>query len=248
MVRRPPMSCNKEPHNEVAEPGRTRTITEIEVMLSPDAPSGVETWDFDQDLQHDKLPHAWPAELVAILRNNNLVSWKPSFPLRYPWSEHCSKKDALESYIKADRDRFVRFNFPQGSDVRSIAKKLRELDEIDQAVAVPGILPPSNQAGGLFTGTSDQIMSICLPTTCLTNQWYLFRSCVPDAWNVPASGNGVVIADIDWGFDLNHPDLARTELSRNIFRESPNVSDGNFLWHGNGVLGLAGAAVNPNGM
>lgn len=57
-----------------------------------------------------------------------------------------------------------------------------------------------------------------------------------------------MIADIDWGFDLTHPDLARTELSRNIMRPSPNVSDGNLLWHGNGVLGLAGAAVNEKGM
>src|SRR5829696_4517611 len=151
LVRRPPMSCHNEPHNEVTEPGRTRQIAEIEVVLSPDAPSGVETWDFDQDQQHDKLPRAWPAELVEILRNNNLVSWKPSFPLRYPWSEYCSKEEALESYIKADRDRFLRFNFPQGSNVRSIAKKLKALDEIDQAVTVPGLVPPSHQPGGFFT-------------------------------------------------------------------------------------------------
>ena len=42
--------------------------------------------------------------------------------------------------------------------------------------------------------------------------------------------------------------LLELRCSKNIFRNSQNVSDGNLLWHGNGVLGLAGAAIDPNGM
>lgn len=242
-------------------PPPTREL--IEVEFSPDVPSGVETWDFDgeDNSEQGKKPSCvWPETLRAILETNQLVSWKPSFPLRYPWSRECSKEEALESFIKAGREKFVTFKFSRTADVISIAEQLRKLPEIDRAVAVPEIAPPHTQhtpqtphsvADPLrepYTGQSDQIVPMCGRAGCLTNQWYLFRCGVPEAWAQSASGDGVVIADIDWGFDLTHSDLAHTELSKNIFTGLSNVSDGNLLFHGNGVLGLAGAAINSHGM
>jgi hypothetical protein len=221
----------------------------LEVEFIKDARSGVETWNFDQDNdnQGKKFSLDWTSGLINILRNN-LVSWQPSFPLQYPWSRECSKKTALETYFHEGRDRFVTFKFSHEADVLAIAKELKALPEIDRAVAVPLLAPPSQPLEEPFAGSSDQVVPVCGPAGCLTNQWYLFRCGVPDAWAEPASGNGVVIADIDWGFDLSHPDLINTELTKNVIRDSPNVSDGNLLWHGNGVLGLAGAAVNAEGM
>ena len=252
-------------------PPPTREL--IEVEFSPDVPSGVETWDFDEDKgeQGKKPSYVWPETLRRILETNQLVSWKPSFPLRYPWSRECSKEEALESYLKAGREKFVTFKFSRTADVISIAQQLTKLPEIDRAVAVPEIAPPHNlhtpqtqqtqqtqqtshpvsvsdPLGEPYTGNSDQVVPMCDQTGCLTNQWYLFRCGVPEAWAQSASGNGVVIADIDWGFDLTHPDLVHTELSKNIITRSSNVSDGNLLFHGNGVLGLAGAAINAQGM
>jgi subtilisin family serine protease len=234
---------------------------QIEVEFSEEAPSGVETWDFDEvdEYQGRKPPRAWSEAFIAILETNQFVSWKPSFPLRYPWTRECSKKALLEAYKKAGRDKFVTLRFARENKhkVLSIAQQLRELPEIKQVAAVPEIAPPhtapaphalSNPLAEPYTGESDQMVPICGPAPCLMNQWYLFRCGVPEAWALSASGNGVVIADIDWGFDLTHPDLAHTQLSQNMLRDSPNVSDGNLLFHGNGVLGLAGAAINGQGM
>lgn len=212
----------------------------IEVEFGQGASSGVETWDFDHEEQRREVSEDWTPELVEILERNQLVSWKPSFPLLYPWSRECSKESARESYFKAGRDKFVTFKFPLDTDVIRIAKALTKLPEIDQAVSVPQIGPPHHTLAEEMTGNNE---TDCGPAGC-PYQWYLDRCDVPGAWEQGASGKGVVIADIDWGFDLTHPDLSRTELSKNVITDSPNVSDGNLLHHGNGVLGLAGADVS----
>ena len=236
--------CNDDQQESLPPPMREL----VEVQFNPEARSGVEDWDFDRDEPRKELPYEWHDGLVKILEENDLVSWAPSFPLRYPWSRECSKDAARDSYKKAGRDRFVTFTFSKKVDVIRVAKQLRELDEIDQAAAVPEIAPPCQPLETPFAGDSDQVVSVCNEYGCLSNQWYLFRCGVPDAWAQGASGEGVVIADIDWGFDLNHPDLSHTTLSQNVIRNLPNVADGNLLWHGNGVLGLAGAASDGNGM
>ena len=216
----------------------TRGLIEVEFVET--APSGVETWDFDHEEQRKEVFDYWPPALKEILKRNGLVSWKPSFPLLYPWSRECSKESARESYFKAGRDKFVTFKFHLDTDVVQITKTLTKLPEIEQAVSVPQIGPPHHTRTGNNNGDETGYGS----TGCPPYQWYLDRCNVPGAWEQRASGKGVVIADIDWGFDLTHPDLRRTELSKNVIRDSPNVSDGNLLHHGNGVLGQAGAEIS----
>jgi subtilisin family serine protease len=227
-------------------PPPTREI--IEVEFKEGARSGVEDWDFEKDKPKEEPSCYWQPGLREILERNNLVSWKPSFPLQYPWSRDCSRESARESYKKGGREKFVTFKFSTETDVLTIAKELRKQPEIAQAVAVPLIAPPCHPLEERYVGTTDQGETICGPSGCLMNQWYLFRCGVPEAWAQGASGDGVVIAAIDWGFDLDHPALSHTALSRNVTRNLPNVADGNLLFHGNGVLGLAGAAVNGYGM
>lgn len=226
----------------------SRTPGSLQVEFIKDSRSGLETWDFDKEELRKGFSELWSPQLIEILRRNKLISWKPSFPLRYRWSPLKPTELLLEAYRKERRDKFVTFNFPARANVLRIAQELSAQPEIDQAVAVPRIAPPSNPLAEPLTGTTNQLVSNCGPAGCLTNQWYLFRCDVPEAWDQDASGKGVVIAGIDWGFDLDHPDLIHTELAKNIFTDSPNVSDGNLLLHGNGVLGLAGAAVNEEGM
>jgi subtilisin family serine protease len=251
--------CSSNEDQHFVPPPPMREL--IEVEFSQKAHSGVETWDFDEvnEDQGKKPAKVWSEAFTTIVETNQLVSWKPSFPLRYPWSRECSKEAALETYIKEGRDKFLTLRFARENKhkVLSIAQQLRELPEIERVAAVPEIAPPhmphtphvvSDPLAEPFTGESDQVVPICSSAACLTNQWYLFRCDVPEAWSLSASGNGVVIADIDWGFDLTHPDLAHTQLSHNVFTGSPNVSDGNLLFHGNGVLGLVGAAINGQGM
>lgn len=224
----------------------------IEVQFKKGAPSGVETWNFNKETERHEFAEAWTPALKEILGSHGLSSWRPSFPLRYPWSPEESDQKARSSYIKAGRDRFVTYSFPVGEDVLRIAKQLRELPELHQAVAIPEIGPPAGPLTEPFAGNSDQVVNPC--SQCLTNQWYLFRCDVPQSWSQHVSGNGVVIADIDWGFNINHDDLRlRTDetINRNMFLDSTNphvVSNGNMGHHGTAVLGLAGATINDKGM
>jgi subtilisin family serine protease len=223
----------------------TRGLIEVEFVKT--AQSGVESWDFEREQDRQEFADVWPPQLKEKLAKHNLLSWRPSFPLRYPWT-HGSDEQVRASYIKAGRDKFVTFQFPLDADLLSIAKELKELPELKQAVAIPNIAPPSGPLTEPLTGTSDQVVSIA--SSSLTNQWYLFRCRVPEAWE-QATGRGVVIADIDWGFNVNHQDLQpRIRRTRNTLK-LPNrhtVNNGNRLQHGNAVLGLAGAAVNDLGM
>ena len=88
------------------------------------------------------------------------------------------------------------------------------------------------------------------PVTGLENQWYIFRCRANHAWAL-ASGDGVVIVDIDFGYRLSHQDLApRLDLTRafNSFDGGTNVSTGAFVFHGTGVIGIAGGADNNVGV
>jgi hypothetical protein len=171
--------CGSDQPVPIAPPP-TREL--IEVVFKEGARSGVEDWDFGKDAPKKEPSCHWQPELTRILQNNNLVSWKPSFPLQYPWSRKCSRESARESYRKEGREKFVTFKFPTQADVLRIAKELRGLPEIAQAVAVPLIAPPCQPHEEHYVGTSDQLEPICGPAGCLTNQWYLFRCGVPEAW------------------------------------------------------------------
>ena len=220
----------------------------IQVEFERFADSGLKNWDFGRE-KHRREPHqGWPPRLRKILEKYKLVSWKPVFPLRYPWSTE-SDECARGSYVEAGRDKFVTFDFARGADVVRIAKELREVPELKQAAPIPEISAPAAPLTEPLTGREEPHIDAGQPGVDPRTQWYLFRCGVPEAWNLGASGHGVTIADIDWGFDRNHQDLIyRIELARSMFGNPAIVSHGNMRGHGTGVLGLAGAAVNNNGM
>jgi hypothetical protein len=64
-----------------------------------------------------------------------------------------------------------------------------------------------------------------------------------------STGANVVIADVDWGYRTGHEDLA-PHLARtyNAFDGGSTVNTGGSVFHGTGVLGLSGAAVNGKGI
>ena len=117
-----------------------------------------------------------------------------------------------------------------------------------RAVAVPKAIPPRTPLNEPLVGSTDQV--VVDPATGLQNQWYVYRCRANQAWAM-SSGEGVVIADIDWGFRTTHQDLAsRLDLTRafNAVDGGTNVSFGANTDHGTGVMGLAGAADNDLGM
>lgn len=88
------------------------------------------------------------------------------------------------------------------------------------------------------------------PARNLENQWYIYRCNADSAWAL-ACGEGVVVADIDWGYRTTHEDLASNfDMSHayNSYDGSSNVSVGTDVWHGTAVTGLAGAEDNNKGM
>ena len=68
------------------------------------------------------------------------------------------------------------------------------------------------------------------------------------AWN-RSTGRNVVVSDVDWGYRTSHQDLA-PKISRtyNAVDGTTDVTHGGSVFHGTGVAGLAGAAVNNVGM
>lgn len=223
----------------------------IEIEFTEALHSGLETDGFDPE-DREGFSEAWPARLTEVVANHKLMTWRPSFPLTYSWSSEDAKADASKTYRALGRDRFVTLKFPADADVLSIAKELRKLPEIARASAVPKFTPPSVPLDEPLVGMNDQVTNmICWSNGCLQNQWYIFRCGVNRAWNV-ATGKGVTIADIDWGFNPNHQDLElRIGLTQNMLPDSLSstvVANGNRLDHGTAVLGLAGARINDLGM
>ncbi len=155
---------------------------------------------------------------------------------------------------KARLSRFVHLHFPADADMEEIVRRLRALPDVAHAAEYRGFSAPSGGAVGLtapvfptdpLLGTRDQPDTN--PATRLDHQWYIFRCKVDGAWT-RVSGDGVVIADVDFGFFLGHEDLTnRVERKHNAWDGTGNVSAG-ATDHGTGVLGLAGAASNTVGI
>lgn len=88
------------------------------------------------------------------------------------------------------------------------------------------------------------------PARNLENQWYIYRCNADSAWAL-ACGEGVVVADIDWGYRTTHEDLAsKFDMSHayNSYDGGTDVDHGTDIDHGTAVTGLAGAEDNNVGM
>ncbi|TCS83346.1 S8 family serine peptidase [Tepidibacillus fermentans] len=81
-------------------------------------------------------------------------------------------------------------------------------------------------------------------------QWYLSKVKAPDAWNtLPANAADVVVAVVDNGVDVNHPDLKNNILLNNYYNAvNPSVSIDATKTNGHGteVAGIIGATINNN--
>lgn len=222
----------------------------IEVEFTDAIHSGVETDSFAPG-ERKEFSKNWSAGFRKVIESHGLATWKPSFPVLHPWSTEDSIESERKFYRESGRDRFITLRFTGEADVLQIANELRELPEIAQAVAMPQLAPPFGPLDEPLMGTSDQVTNtVCGSDSCLQNQWYIFRCGIDKAWT-HASGAGVTIADIDWGFNPLHQDLEPgITLTQSMlpFTNSTIVANGQRCDHGTAVLGLAGARVNSLGM
>lgn len=75
--------------------------------------------------------------------------------------------------------------------------------------------------------------------------WGLEKLGIPEAWRI-STGEGVKVAILDSGIDLNHPDLKGSIISYKDFTGSGTVQDAN--GHGTHVAGIIGARKNGLGV
>jgi subtilisin family serine protease len=187
-------------------------------------------------------------ELNRILRQYELQRAESTFQ-RSPEQASEAQADAQRQGIEVPNLlSFVTLHFPAEANTEHIAEELNQLPEVERAVPVPRAIPPQTPLNEPLVGTTDQV--VLDPNTNLENQWYVFRCRGNQAWG-RSSGNGVVIADIDWGYRTSHEDLAtKLDLTRahNSYDGGTNVSHGSDISHGTAVMGIAGAADNNRGM
>lgn len=211
----------------------------VEVEFEGGSDSGVIDKDFVDPSERRKPYARWSSKLVDVLNENQLIAWKPSFPLTYPWSNQ--KGDAaLDFFRNSGRANFVTFRFSKTADVSGIARKLEETPDIRFARPVARVTPPSFDEP--YLGGDDQVQGI----GNFESQWYAYRCNLPRALE-QVKGTNVVVAAIDWGFDCYHPDYSIT-LKKNIYRNNQAISNGFKVHHGTAVMGLAGARLNKYGM
>lgn len=149
-----------------------------------------------------------------------------------------------------DLSGFYHLHFDESADVNEIARKLRKIPGVVHAAAIPYTRPACADNVPL---PSDDLLGT--DDTARDLQWYIFRCKVDRAWARGYRGRGVVVADLDYGFAVEHPDLRpglNIERAFNAILPSPsdpgNVSEGQDLHHGTGVLGFIGAAADGAGM
>ena len=200
-------------------------------------------------------------ELNRILQQHGLLRAEPTFETTHEQATAAQATAQAQGIDAPHLAHFVTLRFPDNADVHAIAAQLTSLPEVERAAPVPIALPPSavalaeapailppagNPLLEPLVGTTDTV--VLNPVTGLENQWYIFRCHANQAWG-RAAGSNVVIADVDWGCRTSYQDLSpNIERTYNAFDGTTDVTHGGSVFHGTGVAGLTGAAVNGQGI
>jgi hypothetical protein len=186
--------------------------------------------------------------LNEVLQRHGLQRAEPSFLVTLQAADQAHGAALLRGMDVPHYANFVTLHFPPEANLVQIAQELRQLSEVVQAVPVPQALPPRVAIVDPLVGSTDQVLVD--PNTGLEHQWYVFRCHADQAWTQSA-GDNVVVADVDWGCRITHQDLvAKLDLTHmyNAYDGGTDITTGGSVFHGTGVLGLAGAANNGVGM
>jgi subtilisin family serine protease len=235
------------PPADFEKTAREPVIIEV-VLKDPIAPDDLmQAVPLSPDAQPTENANLVNLALVNVLQQFHLQGANWSFGDLREVEDLTLKGNPQDVAVAYRRESFLRLRFPPGADAGKISEALSRLPGVAWAGRVPKALPPAGPRDEPSVGTTDQTAA------GQRNQWYIFRCRVNEVWDMGFSGDGVIIADIDFGFCVDHQDLkTRIALKRNSVDGSDNVSQtddhGNGTGHGTAVLGLAGAAVNGQGI
>jgi subtilisin family serine protease len=173
----------------------------------------------------------------SILDEYGCFSWEYSFG---------AVTQVLLNQFFEEKRKYVRFHFPFDSDLVEISTRLLGCAGI--AAATPATTYPASEPGEKhldeLVGTTGRLAAHSDRPDGLERQWYLYRCNVVSAWR-HANGDGVVIADLDWGFRADHPELSeRMDRVRryNSIYDDNSIAEGRDIKHGTSVMGILGAA------
>lgn len=158
----------------------------------------------------------------------------------------------LEQEIIVDSDDYVltRIQLPDGQSLGAVIQALRQFPQV------------------LFAEPDYPVSMSQLPNdTDFASQWYLDTLGMPSAWDLASDCSGVIIATIDTGIDIDHPDLSANlwvnplEIASNGIDDDSNgyVDDVNGIntinnrgnpdddnGHGTHIAGVIAAVSNNN--
>lgn len=162
------------------------------------------------------------AEYVFAQRADAVDSLKPRrthvvrLGLRHPWT--------------GERE------WPSAEEVQRIVDRLRSDPRVRASAPGTTFQPASIMPSLLGSGK-------CIDKKSpLENQWYIFRCNVDQVWATGNVGTGVSVADLDWGFKVDHPDLSlNSGRAASFVANYLGVENGTFLEHGTGVCGFIAA-------
>jgi thermitase len=166
---------------------------------------------------------------------------------------------SIESSAEVDTGRthimkgFVVYKFPKGNAVE-ISQKLLGMPEIaglPNAISLENVPYLSPLCGcGCASPKKHQIAKTCQPLTSphipndplFASQWGLQRIEAPNGWSITKGDPNVVVAVLDQGVDLLHPDLNLWPISYStISHTNDGSSVGN---HGTACAGIIGAKID----
>ncbi|MCB9425583.1 MAG: S8 family peptidase [Flavobacteriales bacterium] len=189
------------------------------------------------------------AELKAIAEKYN-IGFKLGIHLSKNKKKHledCSKKAALrknkESYTKLSNIFIVYKKGQETLDVNTLKSELEKLEQVKYCyISIGKTPPPPSLASGDIPPTTDDFSA---------NQTYIQSNPgvnMQYAWDKGYSGAGISIADIEYGMNPNHEDLAYTNTAIATGLTISSALDPAWINHGTAVAGIVYAADNGFGI
>jgi thermitase len=150
----------------------------------------------------------------------------------------------------------VKFNEHASAAASAAALKGADATEVGAipAIGVRVVTVPSGRAAAALAGLQKasgvdfaepnaQAQAADVPNDpSVSLEWGLSKIRAPEAWSVSHSNSSVIVAVLDTGVSLSHPDLASKIATSKNFSSSSTVDDVN--GHGSHAAGIAAAATN----